>query len=322
MTTTVLFRRLAPTSRIDLARELPAADPAASALVLLHGRGRSVGLRAPAGLRSLWFCLRGSMVVESEDGPFRLDGRTWLSLRGECEVHARCEGHSEWIAILATPALHARLTSGGQVPGASGRAMASCRLPMAREIVSALGALLRRPEGCPGGERWLVDLFRITRCQQERLLEPWLRRAQGRTQAHRRQVLNRLLRARNRILNAPGEPQAASELSKLSRYSKSHFIRLFRGVFGMTPHELLTERRIDLAKRLIAEGELTIGEVAWYVGFESRHAFARLFKRHVGVSASAYRLGLVGGAPERAVHRPNPSALLRLADRRYQLGPP
>lgn len=302
MTPIVLYRRLPSTARLDLSRELPQAPLAQPRLAILHGAGRNLRLHCPPGLRSLWFCLRGEVEVESEDGPFRLGARKWLALSGEREVHARCDAPAEWIAVLLSPGLHARLMTAVGEGRRQGSGLATCPMRISRELLAALGALLRAPEGSRSSQRWLSDLLRCARDQQAQELEPWLRRAHGRTHAHRRQVLLRLLRARNRILNAPYEQHAIDSLCEVSRYSKSHFIRLFRDVFGQTPHDLLTDRRIELAKCLIGRGELAIGEVACHVGFESRHAFARLFKRRVGQSATDYRRSASGMKPEQTVH--------------------
>ncbi len=104
-----------------------------------------------------------------------------------------------------------------------------------------------------------------------------------------------LLRARNRILNTPFATHDLRALAAVARYSPSHFQRSFRDVFGMTPHELLTRTRLQLAHDLIRDGRLAICEVAASVGYESRHAFSRSFKRATGVTARDFRLACSGG---------------------------
>jgi AraC-like DNA-binding protein len=75
---------------------------------------------------------------------------------------------------------------------------------------------------------------------------------------------------------------------------------MFRDVFGSTPHDLLIEARMELAKHLIANSDLAIAEVAASVGYESRYAFSRLFKKRVGVTASDYRLDAPAPLPRAA----------------------
>ena len=50
---------------------------------------------------------------------------------------------------------------------------------------------------------------------------------------------------------------------------------------------------MDLAKELIANSDLAISEVAASVGYESRFAFARSFKKHVGLTATRFRQEMV-----------------------------
>ena len=57
----------------------------------------------------------------------------------------------------------------------------------------------------------------------------------------------------------------------------------------MTPHDLLTHTRLLRACALIQDGKLAICEIAARVGYESRHAFSRSFKRATGITATRFR---------------------------------
>jgi AraC-like DNA-binding protein len=154
----------------------------------------------------------------------------------------------------------------------------------------ALAVLLRQVDAANQKSIDLLVESLVQAAQQAQVpVQAWIRRACGRSEGHRRQVVLRLLSPRNRILNAPFEAHDLDTLAAAARYSKSHFLRMFRDVFGSTPHDLLIEARMDLAKRLIANSDLAISEVAASVGYESRYAFARLFKKRVGMTASDYR---------------------------------
>jgi AraC-like DNA-binding protein len=73
-----------------------------------------------------------------------------------------------------------------------------------------------------------------------------------------------------------------------AHFSKFHFIRLFKKIYGKTPHHYLTHVRIDAAKQMLKQG-IPIAEVCFAVGFESPTSFAGLFKRSVGLSPSAFQ---------------------------------
>jgi AraC-like DNA-binding protein len=71
--------------------------------------------------------------------------------------------------------------------------------------------------------------------------------------------------------------------------SPYHFLRLFRLAFDRTPHQYLTERRIEKAKELLSSSGLTVTDVCFEVGFESLGSFSSLFHKHVGHPPIAYR---------------------------------
>ena len=71
-------------------------------------------------------------------------------------------------------------------------------------------------------------------------------------------------------------------------FSEFHFIRTFKNAYGFTPHAYLSWLRIARAKELLEQG-VPVSEACYAVGFESITSFARLFKKHVTSSPSAYR---------------------------------
>ena len=74
-----------------------------------------------------------------------------------------------------------------------------------------------------------------------------------------------------------------------ARFSKFHFIRLFKNAYRLTPHSYLTQIRIEKARKLLEETDNSIAEVGFMVGFESLGSFSTLFKRKTGLSPAAYR---------------------------------
>ena len=69
--------------------------------------------------------------------------------------------------------------------------------------------------------------------------------------------------------------------------STSHLVRCFTGTFGIAPHQYVTARRIDAARRRLLDGE-PIALVAAGVGFYDQAHFTRQFKRHVGTPPGRY----------------------------------
>jgi AraC-like DNA-binding protein len=71
--------------------------------------------------------------------------------------------------------------------------------------------------------------------------------------------------------------------------SPSHLVHCFTGAFGIAPHQYVTARRIDAARRRLLDGE-PIALVAAGVGFYDQAHFTRQFKRHVGTPPGRYAL--------------------------------
>jgi AraC-like DNA-binding protein len=60
------------------------------------------------------------------------------------------------------------------------------------------------------------------------------------------------------------------------------FARRFAELVGETPVAYLTRRRMCLATKLLIETELSLGEVATRVGYETAAAFSKAFRRSYG----------------------------------------
>jgi len=77
--------------------------------------------------------------------------------------------------------------------------------------------------------------------------------------------------------------------------SPFHFLRLFSGVLGVTPHQYLVRSRLRHAARLLADGERAITDIAYDVGFGDLSNFVRTFHRAAGVSPRKFREASRGG---------------------------
>lgn len=76
--------------------------------------------------------------------------------------------------------------------------------------------------------------------------------------------------------------RAVCEKACLSKY---HFIRIFKMLYGRTPHRYLTEVRVAKARGLIRAGN-TVRGACFAVGYDSVTSFSLLFKKIVGLAPS------------------------------------
>src|ERR1700686_4893539 len=81
-------------------------------------------------------------------------------------------------------------------------------------------------------------------------------------------------------------------LAELARLSPYHFSRSFKHSFGMPPHRYHANRRIEQAKRLLANRELSVTAIALDVGFSETSTFTAAFHRLTGQTPSHYRRSL------------------------------
>ena len=103
-------------------------------------------------------------------------------------------------------------------------------------------------------------------------------------------------RDRRRAVEAAGWIEAhARERVDLTRAARAvglspfHFLRVFAGVLGVTPHQYLVRARLRHAARLLADDARSITDVALDVGFGDLSNFVRTFHRAAGVSPSGFR---------------------------------
>ncbi len=65
--------------------------------------------------------------------------------------------------------------------------------------------------------------------------------------------------------------------------------RAFKGALGESPHRYVLQRRIERAKRLLTESDMSVVDVALASGFSSQSHLAAWFLRLVGTTPAAFR---------------------------------
>jgi len=82
--------------------------------------------------------------------------------------------------------------------------------------------------------------------------------------------------------------------------SPFHFLRVFAGVLGVTPHQYLVRARLRRAARLLPDPARAITDIALDVGFADLSNFVRTFRRAAGVSPREFRKAARGTRAEKA----------------------
>jgi AraC family transcriptional regulator len=86
-----------------------------------------------------------------------------------------------------------------------------------------------------------------------------------------------------------GSDLSLGELSTLVAMSKYHFLRTFKHVSGMTPHQYILGRRLRAAAAALRSTDSPIARVALDQGFGDLSTFNHTFHRVMGVTPTAFR---------------------------------
>jgi AraC family transcriptional regulator len=86
-----------------------------------------------------------------------------------------------------------------------------------------------------------------------------------------------------------GQALTVADIAGSVGLSQFHFARAFKLATHLTPHRYLTERRVERAKRLLAESDLPLVEVGTRAGFKSQSHFTTLFRRFTSATPKAWR---------------------------------
>lgn len=140
--------------------------------------------------------------------------------------------------------------------------------------------------GCPAGRLYgesLGNALAIYLARRYAVLKPKIARPRGGMPTAR---LNRVLDFINAKIS---EDLTLSELARTAGMSPHYFCELFKQSTGLSPHQYVIRRKIELAKELLSDPRVRIIEASARTGFVDQSHFTKVFRRVVGVSPSRYR---------------------------------
>ena len=97
----------------------------------------------------------------------------------------------------------------------------------------------------------------------------------------------------NTVINAHLSDEAfdVAKLSRSMAMSRMQLHRRLKPLVHTSPAHYIRDIRLDKAKKMIEQEDLTIGEIGFQVGFQSQSHFTRAFIAKFGVRPTAYRRG-------------------------------
>ncbi len=82
---------------------------------------------------------------------------------------------------------------------------------------------------------------------------------------------------------------STAELAKTIFRSQDYCQKLFSREFGITPYAYQLERKMQTAKSLLADTDLSVGEIAEKLGYTDIHYFSNLFQKKCSCRPTEYR---------------------------------
>jgi AraC family transcriptional regulator len=86
-----------------------------------------------------------------------------------------------------------------------------------------------------------------------------------------------------------GEEVGLAKLADLVELSLHHFCRAFKQSFGIPPHQYQVQRRMEVAKLLLADRKTSVTDIAFSLGYAQISSFSCAFRKATGWTPSVYR---------------------------------
>jgi AraC-like DNA-binding protein len=227
---------------------------------------------------SLALVLSGSFVVRDQHGTSLLSEGSYLLVNaGHCFACSHRHGEGDrCLSFRFEPELFGRIAhDAGAKP-----AFAHNHLPPLRDVAALTARArngLRRPE--------ILEEVAVELAGTAVGLAGQARRPPSPVQHHGR--ITKVLRYMGAHSAAPHKLAGLASMARMSPY---HFLRTFRAVTGVTPHQWLLRARLRGAAARLATTSTPVTDIALDVGFDDLSNFTRSFRAEFGASPREYRL--------------------------------
>ncbi len=91
------------------------------------------------------------------------------------------------------------------------------------------------------------------------------------------------------IRRQPQREWILDEMARRVHLSRAQFTRRFRRAFGTSPARFVIQTRIERARQLLLESDLTLDQIARQLGYSDAYFFARQFKQFTGQPPGSLR---------------------------------
>jgi AraC-like DNA-binding protein len=102
----------------------------------------------------------------------------------------------------------------------------------------------------------------------------------------KKDLLRRVSKGKEFIDMAFLKPLTIEQVSKEVAMSEYHFFRLFKSIYGTSPHQYIVKKRLDYGQNILKQDRTAVSLAAYDSGFADIHAFSKAFKRYFGYAPS------------------------------------
>ena len=118
-------------------------------------------------------------------------------------------------------------------------------------------------------------------------LKRWVKKKNTTNEYHK--AVNRAVDYINRHIN---DSIDLEKLAGIAHISEFHFHRIFRSIIGENVGTYIQRIRLENAAMCLRSSTQSIIGIAEKTGYQSIHSFSKAFRKHFGISPSAYRNGM------------------------------
>jgi AraC family transcriptional regulator len=250
---------------------------------------RSERVRVPVPMFSFWLQLRGTAQVVAAEGSFTLRAGEWIALERGSAPELQSAGRGLTLGLMLTPdMMHGALdsTDRGLLPG-RGHASLHERLTALRLWRQC--AALPDEAGVAAAARGLRPLLKYWQDAQEPFAA-MIERCPGRSFHRKTRIFARVQKAHLYLEGNPQRMLRIEDLMELTRFSSWWLSKTFHAVYQETLQKASMRLRMQRARELLLNSQLSITELAEACGFHDPCSFARQFKAWHGETASTWRV--------------------------------
>jgi len=226
----------------------------------------------------LYWVERGLAFVRHHDREFQLrPGRLYLIPAGTTfDFWCPRRFTQYWVHFTAT-----------SVGGLDALRYLACEYESAVDDVRKTRAMIRALETAASGHQ-PADVLRANGLLMQ-LLAHFPARAEAPSRARADEGIRRFAAVLGYVEANLGAPLRVSRLAAVAHLERTYFARAFRARFGVTPARYVQRLRLDRAKRMLLETDLTLRTIADRNGYTDVHHFAKSFKKLTGTTPGAFR---------------------------------